>query len=979
MVIKNRYIIFYLTLLLAFSGLMAQGLEIKGIVVNKDDQEPLPGVNVLVKGTLLGAVTDLDGYFSLKLPDMNEARLEFSYVGYKTKEVVLSESTENLMIRMEEDVFKASEIVVTGLASSVKRENLANSVATLSSEELVPTPTESMESALAGKFAGVNVSQNTGAPGGGISVNLRGVSTIEGGTQPLYVVDGVIINNAAIQSGIDLVTKAAGAGSSNPQGQPVNRVADINPEDIENIEVLKGASAAAIYGAKASNGVIIITTKKGRIGKPRITFNQRVGFSSLLKKIGTRKFTAKTAEEQYGPEGLALFNANGGKYFDQEELMYGELGLLKQTNLSLSGGDNRTSYYLGGTFQDDGGIIKNTGYKRNSGNLNITHKFNDRLDINVTTSLTRTISDRGITGNDNTNTTFGFSLAFTPSFLDLRPKNGVYPDHPFNPSNPFHTRDVFKNTETVTRTINALNLKWNAWRTETQNLDLVLQSGFDAYAMENFVFSPPELQYEKNSDQPGAVLNGKTNSLNWNTYLSAVHLYGEGGYSFRTSAGLQFENLESDNVLTEARSVIVTQQNVDQSGSVNVYENRVKQVDDGFYIQEEFNYEDMLFLTAGFRGDRSSAHGDVNKFFYYPKASASLRLSQLDFWEGMKDVINEAKVRVAYGETGNAPPANAKYNSLVPNNVGGKTGLLLASRQGNPDIRPERTQEIETGLDFSFMNDMGNVEFTYYTQNITDLILIADVPPSSGFTEQYINAGSMNTQGIEFSLGIIPVENETFRWSSKVNFYKTWSEITQLDVDPFNKGGFATFLGTYRIEEGLSPTTIIGAEKNADGSFKPIGNETPDFEMGFNNNFKIGDFSLGFLVHWKNGGDVINLGKLITDLGGTTEDYDTGAAAERLSKLGSETKPYVEDGSYIKLREAHITYTLPQEMTKSLFNGALDYLRVGVSGRNLYMITDYTGYDPEVSQFGNVAIGRSVDTIPYPSSRSVYFNLSLGL
>ncbi len=979
MVRKNRYILFYLTLLFTFSGLMAQNLEIKGIVVGANDQEPLPGVNVLVKGTLLGAVTDLDGFFHLKLKDMSEARLEFTYVGYKTKEIRITENTENLLIKMEEDIFKASEIVVTGLASSVKRENLANSVATLSSEELLPTPTESMESALAGKFAGVNVSQNTGAPGGGISVNLRGVSTIEGGTQPLYVVDGVIINNAAIQSGIDLVTKAAGAGSSNPQGQPVNRVADINPDDIENIEVLKGASAAAIYGAKASNGVIIITTKKGRAGKPHINFNQRIGVSSLLKKIGTRKFTAATAEDQYGPDGLALYNANGGKFFDQEELMYGELGVLKQTNLSLTGGNNHTNYYLSGTFQDDGGIIKNTGYKRTAGNLNVNHKFTDRLDINVSTSIMRTVSDRGITGNDNTNTTFGFSLAFTPSFLDLRPKNGVYPDHPFNPSNPFHTRDVFKNTETTTRAISALNLKWNAWRTENQNLDLVLQTGFDTYAMENFVFSPPELQFEKNSDQPGSVLNGKTNSLNWNTYLSAVHLYGEGGYSFRTSAGLQFENLESDNVLTEAHSVVVTQKNVDQSGSVNVYENRVKRVDDGFYVQEEFNYEDMLFLTAGFRGDRSSAHGEVDKFFYYPKASASLRVSELGFWDSMKDIVSEAKLRLAYGETGNSPPANAKYNSLVTNNVDGNTGLLLASRQGNPEIRPERTAEIETGIDLSIMENMGTVEFTYYTQNITDLILIADVPPSSGFTEQYINAGSMNTQGIEFSLGLLPVDNDFFRWSSQVNFYKTWSEITKLDVDPFNKGGFATFLGTYRIQEGWSPTTIIGAEKNADGSFKPIGNETPDFEMGFNNNFKIGDFTLGFLIHWKNGGDVINLGKLITDLGGTTEDYDTGAAADRLSKLGSETKPYVEDGSYIKLREAHINYTLPQSVTESLFNGAVTSLRVGLSGRNLLMFTDYTGYDPEVSQFGNVAIGRHVDTLPYPSSRSVYFNLSLGL
>ncbi len=977
--IRKGYAI-VLVLLLMVSSIFAQELVISGSVISDETGESLPGAEVVVKGMNIGTATDLDGKFELKVPGMTQATLVVTFLGYKTQEVKVNSSTQNLIIRMPEDVLKGSEEVVTGLATSVKRENLANAVATLSAEELLPAPTQSVESALSGKFPGVSVSQNTGAPGGGINVNLRGVSTIVGNSSPLYVVDGVIVSNDAIQSGIDLVTKAAGAGSSRPQGQPVNRIADINPSDIEKVEVLKGASAAAIYGSKASNGVVIITTRRGRPGRTRIDVTQQLGFNSILHKIGTRHFTAETAEAQYGPEGKALFEQNGGKFIDQEDVMYGEKGLLSLSSVSIRGGTPKTTFYISGLFQDENGIIKRTGYQRMSGNVQVTHKFGERLSIDVFTNVIRTEADRGITGNDNTNTTFGFSLAFTPSFLDLRPKNGVYPDHPFNPSNPVHTRDVFVNKETVYRMVGSSRIRLNLFRTPTQNLDFILQSGFDYYSQFNMVYSPPELQFERNSDQPGHSLDGETRNLNSNLYLNLAYLYGSrGGVIFRTSAGFQFENHNLNNTLVDARAVTVTQTNVDQAGSINVFQDRQKKYDRGFYAQEEIDLKGKLFLTGGVRGDASSAHGNTDKFFLYPKASASLRLSQFNFWEGLKSFANEFKVRVAYGETGNSPPPDAKYISLVPRNIGGTSGVLFDRRRGNPNIKPERTKEIETGFDAMLYNGRASLEFTYYHQNISDLILIPSLPPSSGFTEEFINGGKMRTQGVEVGLGVNPIHRKKLQWTSRVSFYKTSSEITELAIDPFNIGGFATFLGTYRIQVGWSPTSIVGAERNPDGSFVKLGDETPDFEMGFNNHFKFGNLSFGFHLHWKNGGEVINLGKLITDLGGTTEDYDTGAAQERLGLLGTKTSPYIEDGSYLKLREAYIYYMFHRNALKSFFGNTVDYLKIGVSGRNLFMITNYTGYDPEVSQFGSVPIGRSVDTIPYPSSRSFYFNVSFGL
>ncbi len=660
--------------------------------------------------------------------------------------------------------------------------------------------------------------------------------------------------------------------------------------------------------------------------------------------------------------------------------MYGEKGFINETDVNVRGGSERTQFYVSGLLRAEDGIIQRTGYNKYAGRFNLNHKISERLNINTFINYVRSESDRGVTGNDNTNTTFGFSLARTPSFLDIRPQNGVYPQNPFNPANTVQTRDLLTNNEVVDRTIGSARLNWNILRQQRQSLDFVAQGGVDFFSQDNKVISPPELQFEQASDLPGASLAGSTASTNSNLYLNLIHDYTTAGNTdFRTSAGVQFENQDINNVLVEARGLIVTQENVDQAASVNAYQEKAIQRERGFYAQEEVNLSDKIFLTAGVRGDASSANGNTGKYFLYPKASASLRLSQYALWKGLSSLSNEFKLRVAYGETGNLPPPNAKFTSLTPSNIGGSAGLLPATRRGNAGIQPERTKELELGFDAALFNGNGSLEFTYYRQNISELLLIHTLPPSSGFIDEFINGGTMRTQGFEVSLGLTPIHKTTFKWTSRVNFYTTDSKITELSVPAFNKGGFATFLGTYRIQEGLSPTTIVGAEKDAQGNFIPLGNETPDFQMSLNNTFNLGSFELGFLFDWKQGGDVINLGKLITDLGGTTKDYDTGAAEARLKVLGSETAPYIEDGTYLKLREVSLTYALSKGAVSKLTAGQLSYVRIGVSGRNLLMFTGYDGYDPEVSQFGNISIGRSVDTLPFPSSRSWYFNLALGL
>jgi TonB-dependent SusC/RagA subfamily outer membrane receptor len=568
--------IFLMSLCLLLSAAFAQGLRVSGTVVSNETGEPLPGAEIQLKGALIGTTADVDGKFELSVPDQTEGKIVVNYVGYVSLEVAVRATTSNLVLRLEEDILRGSEVVVTGVATSVKRRNLANAVGTISADELVPVPAQTLERALSGKIAGLRMTQNTGAPGGGIDVNLRGISTLTGTTQPLYVVDGVIIDNSAIQSGIDAVTQAAGVGSDNPQGQPTNRIADINPNDIENIEVLKGPSAAAIYGSKANNGVVIITTKQGALGKTKVEVSQKLGFTSILKKIGFRQYDAEKAEALQAGGG-ALFAKNGN--IDYEELVYGQGGFLNETNLSIRGGTARTKFYVGGTFQSEDGIVQNTGYEKIGAKVNVTHIFSDRVNLSVFTNFTRTESDRSITGNENqSSTTLGFALAFTPSFVDIRagtPRPGnlanadgalVYPTNAAG-SNPLQTVELFLNNERNYRGLGSFRFNWNIFRKGNQSLDFITLGGVDFYSLENTVLSPPALQWErdKEADVRGESLIGETEATSWNLYYNLAHRIKTGSNIFTTSAGVQFEERDLNNVLNRALGIVPTQSNIDQA------------------------------------------------------------------------------------------------------------------------------------------------------------------------------------------------------------------------------------------------------------------------------------------------------------------------------------------------------------------------------------------------------------------------------
>jgi len=948
---------------------------VSGTISDAKTGEPLVGTSVFVKGTFVGTTTDDRGTYSLDASPGDV--LVVAYIGYKTQEIVVGEGV--LDIALETDVLRQDEVIVTGLATTVKRRNAANAVAVVSGADLVNAPIQTLDQALSGQFAGVNVRRNTGAPGGGVNVNLRGTSTLTGSTQPLYVIDGVIINNDANQSGVDVITKSTGAGSERPQGQPTNRIGDINPNDIESIEVLKGASAAAIYGAKASNGVIIITTKRGKGGKTKFNFSTRTGQSSLLKKMGHRVFdNYQEAEDQYGADIASLGNNSSGTWanndFDYEEILYGEKGKLTEHTLSAIGGNERTQFYISGQYMDEGGIIVNTGYKKMSGRINVSHRFSEKAKLSVTTNLIRSEADRGVTGNDNTNMTYGFSIGFTPSFIDITDADGdgVFPDNPTNPSNPLETAEYFVNNELTHRALGSLTFDYNLFKQANQSLSFLGVGGADFYNQENEVFIPPFLQIEESNDEPGQAVMTTTDNLNTNLSLNLVHKLKMSGMSFNTTAGLQYETYDWNSVFVHATGMIPTQTNVDKASSQSVYHDRSKRQDRGRFFQEEITVGDNIYLAFGLRGDVSSTMGNTEEYQWYPKLAASYQFGEF------AGVFDNLKLRFANGETGNMPQPRAKFTTLSSSNTGGINGLIPASTRGNSGIKPERTAETEFGADFSLMGGLVTVEATMYTQNITDLILLVDLPASSGSLYGWENGGEMETKGTELTLGLNPTQLVSpggLDWNFRMNYYTSESKVTKLTVDPYNFGGFATFLGTYRIEEGWSPTAIVGSETNADGSYKKLGDENPDYRISFHNSFRLGPVELAFLIDHKEGGHAINLANLIYDLGGTTADYVENGG-DRLGGLGTVTQPYIESTTYTALRDISLNYTLPSSVSDRI---GLGYLKVGFSGRNLWLDTDYTGLSPEVSQFGNEAVGGSVDTNPFPLSKSMYFTLSLGL
>ena len=972
---KLLFIIVWLLITIPVT-LLAQDKTVTG-TVTENNGNPIPGATITVKNSTQAVASDVNGKFTLRVAE--NATIIVSAIGYKTQTIDVG-GNSTLQVKLAEDVSRLDEVVVTGLSTTVKRKNLANNVAVIGSKELNgAAPAQTFDAALEGKISGANIVANSGAPGGGVSIKLRGVSSVYGNTQPLYVIDGVYADNTATSGGLNAVTSAGPGGSTSNQDNPSSRIADIRAEDIENIEILKGASAAAIYGSKASGGVIIITTKRGKSGRTNVTLSQDVGFLRPIKLLGVRKFTAETAATLPG-DSATLVNSflaaqSKGQIYDYEKEVYDHTPFLRNTTLTMSGGSEKTNFYFSVAQKDEGGLVQRTGYDNTSVRLNLDHKVTDDIKVGISTNYINSSADRGLFGNDNAGVTTGIALSSTPGFAQLHPDaDGNYPNNPFAASNPLQTIALMQNNESVNRFITGANLEINLQKSSRSNTKFVGRGGVDFYDLQTSVLFPSVLQFQ--AVNKGTSIQGFTKNLSTNYILSLVNTFTPSDkLSLTSSVGLTQETGDYNNLLDVATQVISGQTDVDKAGALSATQVRNKYLNGGLFIQEEASIIRAITLTAGLRLDRSSNNGNTSKFYYYPKAGLSWNLTDMGIVK--EGLFENVKLRAAYGQANNVPAYGSKFTAFGVSNIDGFPGLLVNTQAGQADIKPERQTEFETGIDFSLLKGRLGFELTYYDKNIYDFLLLTTPPPSSGFAQQWINAGNLNNRGVELGMNARPVETRDISWNTSVSFWLNRSNVTKLNVAPVQLGSVGgVLLGTYQIEQGKSATQIIGLNGHGVGV---LGNAEPKFQMNtYNEVTFFNRLSLRFLIHWKYGGQNVDVTAMQNVFGGTSATYDNPSpiphvpyGVSQLMKIGSDAHQTVETSTYLRFREIGLYYTF-----KKLPGTFVKAMNIGASLNNYITITKYKGYDPEVSNFGT-GFSSGVDIDPYPSSKRAALHVTL--
>lgn len=978
-----------------------QGRTITGTVKDSVTGEPLNAGQVRVAGTTIGALIRVDGKFTISVGNQG-VTLQIRSLGHKPMNVEVAASQSTVNVSLGRDNFRLQEVVISGQATGMEKKNLATAVGTVDADELANVPAASIERALQGKVTGTRITENSGAPGGGSIVRIRGVTTIIGNFTPLYVVDGVAVSDAQLATGTNFLTEAIRnrlAPTVDNQDNGANRIADLNPYDIEKVEVLKGAAASAIYGSKASNGVILITTKRGQTGAARFNVTQRFGMSKLSHKYGLRCFaTADEAVTVYGEAARASFQP---RCLDQEDLLYGKAAPSHETSIAMRGGTDATRYFASVLNKHDGGIMLNTGADKRSLRMNLDQEVTSKITLALNGEFAQTIRAPGVTQNENNGLAVPSALGYAgASWLDLRQlPDGTFPRHPFNSNNPFQTSVLFQNAEDVNRSIIGGRLQAALYTSDKQSLRLSVSGGRDLFTQKNKVIAPPDLYALEGVGLPGSSVLSYAQNTNQNINAYLVHDYHLPHGALATGQiGMQSEAVDLDANYTLTQGLIGGLTNIDRGLAVRVEQNRLRIRDQGFFGQEELlMFDERLLLTAGVRADRSTNNADPSKLFIYPKGSVSYRMPNLNSW------VSELKLRLAVGQSGNQPRYGQKFTELTATNLGGQVPTAqIAGISAAPDLRPERQQEIETGFDATLFGDKVNLEATYYQKSISDLLQQRTLAPGTGFAQLIFNGGDLRTRGIELAATVVAFEGRNFNWRTRASITGNRCTITALQGPSYVSTAFlnGNTFGQVFTEVGKSCTQITGNDTLANGTtkgFMPISDGNPDYNWSWSHNLDYKGFRLSGLLDGQKGGAIVNVTQLLYDLTGISPDQKapcTGVGkpnkgcVEKTGKITGDmraatftrtARTYIQDISYVKLREVTLSYDMPRTRLQSLFARATS-AKISLSGRNLLVLTDYrsTG-DPEVNQVSRSAAGAAPwDLWAYPPSRQFWLSIDFG-
>jgi TonB-linked SusC/RagA family outer membrane protein len=981
---------------------------------------PLPGTQVLIRGTRQGALTDAQGRYTLTaaVPEGRHT-LEFTYIGRGTitREVTLGADRNVTVapVTLEETALQLGELVVTGPGAASERRALGNAVATVSGEEINRAPaTSSVGVALQGKINGARISVGNGQPGAPITIRLRGNNSILGTAEPLIVVDGVIIDNTT-DALIGLSTNATrgGAGMS-------SRLSDFSPDDVERIEVLKGASAAALYGSRAKNGVIQIFTKRGQSGATRLAWSTEIEASSapnrlelnMAPRAAQADVAIAAAAGVRRADGTPLQVGDPVTRFDMQDLLF-RTGTGINSQLNVSGGSGATTYFMSGAYRNDESIMRGADAQRYSVRGKITQQIGERLELTGNASYIKSHVDFVPEGEQGQGVLT--SVVFTPTIFNpaFNANLGRYPYNPVLTINPLDVIENWEAPEDVTRFVGNVDARYQFF----DQLSVRYLFGIDDYRQESKYLRPP---FSESATFPGSIQNPIRLSTSQNHDLTAT-LESRFGNDFRltTLGGFRNTSQITDIIRAAADNLPPGQTLVGgavQSASQSLNELRTN----SFFGQLQGAIADRIFLTAGANYEASSAFGPDERWQLFPRLGASWVVHNEPFFEtSVGRAFSSLRIRAAFGETGGQPPSlYDRFANYINTTFSGKPGLVASTIASNPNLKPERQREIEAGFEAGFASDRIVLELTGYQQTTTDLVLSVPLPLSSGFTLQRQNVGEVENKGLEISLNTINYSSDKLSWRSRLNYARNRNKVTKLvassdsilvgylnyviegqPVGIFYGGQYArnadgsvfytdvtnaAFPGrTLRLPARMTDTLISASGVRTTPFVNGIiGDPNPDFTASLANTVTFGDnLEFHVLLDGRFGNDVANFTRRITEFFGSDKRIEQEINGDTVPMTFGRNpagriniyEEYIEDGSFVKLREVALSYRFNQPWVRRL--GA-STMTLSLSGRNLLTWTDYTGLDPELNLFSANTVAQGVDFANTPLARTFVFGLS---
>ncbi len=994
---------------ISMSSFVFAQTKISGTVSTKKG-ETLPGVNVVIKGTQQGTTTDADGKFVIEVPDISSTILTFTYIGYVNQDVAVGNRTV-VDVKLEEDVLSLDEVVVVGYGS-VRKSDVTGSVASVKGDAFKDMPLTSVEQGLQARAAGVQITQSSSAPGGGMSVRVRGSNSLISGSEPLYVIDGLPIypDNNSYGTGGDRQSK--------------NALAALNPNDVESIEVLKDASATSVYGSRGANGVVLITTKRGKEGQMKVNFESSYSSQSIGNKIDV---LSGSDFARY----LNILDVTGGgspRYTEAQVTSFGKgtnwmneisrTAAIWNNQLSISGGNNNARYSVSGNYLDNEGIIINTNFKRYGLRLNLDNDlFNGKVTLSNSWNMARTVSNNVPTDRGGPGGIVITALGLDPT-VSVYNANGDY-NYPLYDGR-FTINPVAEAKEGIDR--DAANRFFGTTALTisiTKDVKFRTSLGLDLLNVTRNTFYNSKTRLGR---QYGRELQrfdrNLLNLLNENilTYTKSL----AGGHSLEVMLGYTYQKETNSSAFQSVRAL-----DSDDYESLNFQNGTLPQI--GFSSRLDwglesllgrinYNYKDRYLVTLTARRDGSTKFGANNKWATFPSVAFGWRVVNESFFasSGLTNVFDDFKVRLSYGVTGNSQiPAYQSSSDLSPRNYvfnGVLVSGYAATRMENPDLKWEQTKMFNVGLDMSFINNRLSLSLDYFNNRTDDLLLYISIPQSTGFSSLLKNTGALTNNGFEIATDFKVITKGDLKWDIGGNVSILRNKIEDLGGSaPFFADSPSGHLGVNG--SWIEPGNPIGVwrgykflnvgpdgkpvyeDRNNDGSitaedYTIIGNPNPNFTWGLNTTVRYKSFDFSVFLRGVHGNDIRNLqqseigdgaqkiNQIANILSDSWTPQNLGASRPAIDATRDfasfrRSSFFIQDGSFIRLQNVSLGYTLPS-------NKYISRARVFVSAQNLFVITNYKGFDPEVNNQGQNNLNRGDDYDAYPRARTFTVGLSLG-